>query len=41
MELLTALLKLAAALVALATAIITFRSITNGSRDRKDNEEGR
>ncbi len=41
MEVFIEVIKLAAALVALATAIITFTSKTNGSNGCKENEEGR
>ncbi|MDO4798482.1 MAG: hypothetical protein Q4A01_10765 [Coriobacteriales bacterium] len=40
MEVLIEVIKLVAALVALATAIITFTSKTKGSDDRKDKQEG-
>ena len=41
MEMLIELLKLATALVALAGAIVTFRSKANGSNDQEDGEKGR
>ena len=40
-ELLVELLRVAAALVALTTAIITYRSRVKESTDRKDSKEGR